>query len=360
MEGCDLKQSELDPCLFVGEKVVAIAYVDDLLFWSKDEEHIHELAIKLRAAGVDLEEEEDAAGFLGVKIEKNSDGLLELKQDGLIDRIIETLGLDDGSVHGKATPADLKPLVKDADGEDAHGDFSYSSVVGMLLYVSGHSHPELSYSVNCAARYMFSPKRSHEIALKRIGRYLKTVRGRGMVLNPTSDTLKVDCYPDADFAGMYGHEATDDPACVKSRTGCVINVANCPVMWQSKLQRETALSTMEAEIIALAHSCRELFPVMDMVASMCEVYQLPDPTTSMKVSIHEDNSGALILAETLPPQFAPRSKHCHVKTIWFREEIVKRGIFLLSIPSIDQLGDIFAKPLSRVAFERLRKKLMGW
>ena len=159
---------------------------------------------------------------------------------------------------------------------------------------------------------------------------------------------------------MYGHEKNDDPACVKSRTGYVITVADCPVLWASKLQQETAGSTMQAEIIALAHSMRELLPIMDMVESMSSVVGLPSPQTSMHVSIHEDNAGALILAETLPPQFTPRSKFYAIKTIWFREQIVLRGIKLLKIDTIEQLGDIFTKPLPKVTFEYLRKKLMGW
>ena len=76
--------------------------------------------------------------------------------------------------------------------------------------------------------------------------------------------------------------------------------------------------------------------------------------------IHEDNAGALILAETLPPQFTPRSKHYALKTIWFREEIVKRGIKLFKISTVEQLGDIFTKSLTKVTFEYLRKKLQGW
>ncbi len=208
MDVCGMKQSQFDPCLFVGDHVIAICYVDDILFWSKDDKHIHDLAMKLREAGVDLEQEDDAAGFLGVRIEKNKNGLLEMTQEGLIDRIIETLGLDVGTVHGKWTPAEVAPLVRDDSGEKAHGDFSYSSVVGMLLYLSGHPRPDITYAVNCAARYMFCPKHSHEKALKRLGRYLKATRTRGLILNPTSQTLKIDAYPDTDFADMYGHEKT--------------------------------------------------------------------------------------------------------------------------------------------------------
>ena len=159
---------------------------------------------------------------------------------------------------------------------------------------------------------------------------------------------------------MYGYESSSDPSCVKSRTGFVITVANCPVLWQSKLQTETALSTMEAEVVALAHSCRELFPIMDMVSLLGTKVGLPVSGATMKVSIHEDNAGALVLAETLPPQFTPRSKHYAIKTIWFREQIVQRKIKLFKIDTVEQVGDLFTKGLPRATFEYLRKKLMGW
>ena len=361
LETCGLEQSKFDPCLFVGDKVICVVYVDDLICWSKDTLEINNAALQLRDLGVDLEQEDDAAGFLGVTLERDPEtGLLEMKQTGLIKRIIEAVGLDDGSVKGKYTPSESKPLVKDVHGHAASGAFSYSSVVGMLLYLSGHTRPDITFAVNCCARYMFCPKHSHELALKRIGRYLKQTSDRGMVMSPSSDVCKIDAYPDADFAGMYGHEEHTDPACAKSRTGFIITFAECPVLWQSKLQTETALSTMEAEIIALSACCRELFPIIDMVSSVTKSVNLPIGKTTMNVSIHEDNSGALVLGKTLPPQFTPRSKYYAIKTIWFREEIFKRGIQLQKIDTIEQLGDIFTKGLTRVVFEYLRKKILGW
>jgi hypothetical protein len=166
-------------------------------------------------------------------------------------------------------------LVKDINGDLASGAFSYSSVVGMLLYLSGHTRPDITFAVNCCARYMFCPKHLHELALKRIGRYWEQTPDRGMVMNPSSDVCKIDAYPDADFAGMYGHEEHTDHACAKSRIGFIIIFADCPVFWKSKLQTETALSTMEAKIIALSACCRELLPIMDMVSSVTKSVQLP-------------------------------------------------------------------------------------
>ena len=103
------------------------------------------------------------------------------------------------------------------------------------------------------------------------------------------------------------------------------------------------------------------FLMMDMVGEIGSVVGLPTKDmTSMHVSVHEDNSDALILAETIPPQFTPRSKYYCTKTVWFREEIMKRGVSLKKIDTKEQLGGIFTKGLPRPQFEYLRKQLMGW
>ncbi len=134
---------------------------------------------------------------------------------------------------------------------------------------------------------------------------------------------------------MYGHKKPMDPSCVKSCSGFVITFADVPILWQSKLQTETALSTMDAKIIALAACCRELFPIIDMVESVTCSVNLPIGETTMQLSVHEDNSGALVLAKTLPPQFTPRSKYYASKTIWYWEEIHKCCIKLLKINSVE-------------------------
>ena len=78
---------------------------------------------------------------------------------------------------------------------------------------------------------MFCLRHCHELSLKRNGKCLKPTCSKQLILN-TSSNLNIDCYTDADFAGMYGHEKTNDLAYVKSRTGYVITVADCPALWQ--------------------------------------------------------------------------------------------------------------------------------
>ncbi|EJK50548.1 hypothetical protein THAOC_30426 [Thalassiosira oceanica] len=89
-----------------------------------------------------------------------------MRQDGLIERCIEAVGLDNATTRDTPCRPGI-PLTRDDEGEPALGDFNYASVVGMLMYLAGHTRPDIAYAVNCCARYMFNPKRSHEGQLSR-------------------------------------------------------------------------------------------------------------------------------------------------------------------------------------------------
>ena len=143
-------------------------------------------------------------------------------------------------------PHPLKVCPKDDSGDPASGMINYASVVGMMLYLCRHSRPDISFAVHQCARYTFAPKRPHKKVLIRIGRYLKGTIDKGLTLHPT-DKLTLDCYSDANFGGLWNYESPQDPHIVRSRTGYVINLCNCPVIWVSKLQTAIVFSTMEAE-----------------------------------------------------------------------------------------------------------------
>ena len=132
---------------------------------------------------------------------------------------------------------------------------SYSSGVGIFLYLSVHTRPYIYFTINGFKLYILPPKRSHELAFKRLSQYLKYTHDRGLVLDKSSDILKVDACTDAEFAGMYGQENINDTACSNSRTDFIITFADFPVLCIYRLQTETTLSTMEADTLALSHFC---------------------------------------------------------------------------------------------------------
>jgi len=91
----------------------------------------------------------------------------------------------------------------------------------------------------------------------RIGRYLLDTRKRGIIYKPDK-SKGLECYVDADFAGGWSQVDADNADNILSQTGYIIMNENCPILWVSHLQTEIALSTTEAEYIALSQSLRDV------------------------------------------------------------------------------------------------------
>jgi hypothetical protein len=258
----------------------------------------------------------------------------------------------------KQTPASNIPLGTDAEGDPFNEDWNYTQAIGMMLYLSSNSRPEIQFSVHQCARFTHSPRASHAQAVKRIAKYLAGMKERGLTFSPNPN-IKLDCYVDADFAGLWRYEDDQDPVCVKSRTD-VFTIAGCPVSWASKLQTEIALSTLEAEYIALSTAMREMLPMRRLFKEIGEKMKLKLKEKGLLHStVFEDNNGALALATA--PKLTPRTKHIAVKYHFFKDHIgEEKGIRIVKIESAFQKADIFTKGLPFVDFERIRGLLMGW
>jgi hypothetical protein len=203
-------------------------------------------------ANFDLSVKDDYAGYIGVDIIPQSDGTLLLSQTGLIERILTD------STSSKLTPA-AEILGPHKDASPFNDTYNYRSVIGKIGYLALNTRLEVSLANHQCARFSNDPRTPHGVALKRIGRYLLGTRDKGMIVHPTRD-LTLNCYADADFAGLFSTSDPDDPKSVKSRSGFIITLGTIPVAWGGGLQTETALSTMDAEYIALSKSLRILLP----------------------------------------------------------------------------------------------------
>jgi hypothetical protein len=241
-------------------------------------------------------------------------------------------------------------------------------------------------AVSQCARFTHNPKRSHELALEQIGQYLKGTKDRGLILQPAdAKEIKIDCYVDADFAGLWGYEHEQDPTSAKSRTGYVIFIQGCPIVWKSKIQGDVATSTMESEYNALSMSMRDVLPLLlltKIIANALGVTKIavaefqatkhkPEKsvqfeidiqfeTATFKTTLHEDNTGAMILAKMEPGRMTPRSKHYGVKHHWFRTKLKPNEIEIDRIDTKLQRADFLTKSLRTKTFEANRKLTMGW
>jgi hypothetical protein len=227
------------------------------------------------------------------------------------------------------------------------------------MYLSGNARLDIAYAVHQCARFSADPRMPHAVALKRIGRYLKGTRDQGFIIKPDK-RCNLDCYVDADFAGLWNCEDLQDPSVARSRTGYFITLGNTPVVWSSKLQTEIALSTMESEYIALSTALRALLPMRELQASISKSLKLPYSSKSNVSSVFEDNQAALTLATTNPPRMTPRSRHICVKYHWFRSHLSKDTIVVVPIDTEHQKANILTKADKTQKFRADRLLTMGW
>jgi hypothetical protein len=349
--------SKFDPCLLFKKDMMIVVYVDDVGISAKRKEDVDEMVERLRKKGFELTREGSFSEFLGIKFEKHSqDGSINMTQKGLINKIIEAAGMTDCNPNW--TPASTTPLGSDPDGEPMNETWNYRSIIGMLLYLTTNTRPDCALAVSQAARFSHAPKASHATAVKTIIRYLHRTSDKGMIVKPTG-VLGLENYVDASFAGNYGVEPPEDPVSVKSRTGIIIFLAGCPLIWKSQVQSSIALSTFHSEYAGLSHSMRILIPLRGLLLETVEKLNLPTAMTStIYCRVHEDNASALLLANS--QHLNNRNKYLAVKLHHFWSHVKPGIIEVVKCDTKLMLADPFTKPLVREIFERLRLLIMGW
>jgi hypothetical protein len=151
----------------------------------------------------------------------------------------------------------------------------------------------------------------HGEAIIYLIRYLKKTRDIGLRFKPDT-TLGFECYCDAYFSGNWNQAfAQHDPSMAKSQSGWVVFFAGCPIIWASKLQSQTTLSTTEAEYIAMSVALREVIPIMNLILEIKnEGHNVVCTEPYIYCKVFEDNSGALELARL--PKLCPSTKHINV------------------------------------------------
>jgi len=304
---------------------------------------------------------------LGIKIERKPDGTLEWTQPTLTQSILKDLKLDGEEIKGrqnkpnvKTVPANTTFLLTDHKDSADHNqkDVDYRHVIGKLLYLEKSTRPDISCAVHQCARHCDNLKIQHTAAVKRIGRYLLGTKDKGLIMRPNQEGM--ECWVDAAHASEWNNKtASNDPNTARSRMGCVITYAGCPMHWSSKMQTEIALSTTEAEYISLSQAMREVLPIIWLMEeARHQGIPVLNATPKIHCKVFEDNAGATEIANA--PKMRPRTKHLNIKYHHFREEVKKGTISIYHTRTEEQIADIFTKPLLEQPFTKFREKMMGW
>ena len=183
--------------------MVCVSHVDDCLCWFKDDKTFNKLIKTFKDDGDEfnweMTVEQDVTAFLGIQILQKKDGRYKLIQTGLINKVLNTTGMEDCNSKPAPCSGDGKPLGSDPEGAQAAEKWSHSSVVGMLLYLASNSRPDIAFAVHQCVCFTHSSKASHEAAILRICHCLQGTKEDGLIFTPATE-LNVNCCVNADFA----------------------------------------------------------------------------------------------------------------------------------------------------------------
>ncbi len=353
------KQCELDPCLLFRHDIMMIVYCDDVVFAARNREIIDAVINNIRNAGLELTVEGTFQDYLSVNYTKSTDGSVIMTQKGLIEKVLKAANMLTCST--STTPANIDPLPSDPDGEPMKESWNYRSIIGMLIYLSTNTRPDITFAVSQVARYGNNPKQSHAKAVKKILRYLRSTSDHGITFKPQNRSFfQIDLFVDADFAGRNRADPQSERNSARSRTGYIIRLNGCPLIWKSALQTSISTSTGESEYCALSEGLRQAIPVRNILSMMREVVTLPPEFSGEVGAVRawEDNSAALSLA--INHRFTPRNRFYNVKYHFFWSQVDDGTVVIKKVDTSMQLADYLTKGLSKEMFRACRKLNQGW
>ena len=338
LESIGFEQSAADPCVYIriSEPMAIIAvYVDDLILITKPEDVMQKLKKDL-ATSFKMKDLGKLHYCLGVCIEQDEDQkCLWLHQKQYLLDLIVKHGLTEANT--VSTPADLNVKLEKDDGVSKSVDpTTYQSIIGGLMYAATATRPDISYSVSMLSKFNSSPSEAHLTAAKRIIRYLKGTVNLGLKYCKSEEGQLIG-YADADWAGDL-----DDR---HSTSGNVFLMAGGAISWMSKKQATVALSTSEAEYVALSSATQEAVWLRRLLTDL-------KATPRELTVLMEDNQGAIAIARN--PVSHARTKHIDIRYHYVREALQEDTIDLCYCPTEEMVADLLTKPLSKGKFEKLR------
>ena len=275
--------------------------------------------------------------LLGITVVQGED-CISIHQKQYILRLVKRFRMEDAKP--VSTPADISVKLTKDDGVSKEVDSTeYQSLVGSLLYAAIATRPDISQAIGAASKFCSSPTQVHVTAAKRILRYLKSTADTVLTYCKSSGVSLVG-YSDADWAG--------DLDTRRSISGTLFLMSEGAVSWTSKIQSAVALSSSEAEYIALSMATQEATWMQKLLNDLHACVR--------PVKIMEDNQGAIAIAKN--PVAHGRTKHINIRFHYVRQAIEEGNIELEYCPTEVMIADIFTKPLSKQRFERLRQ-MMG-
>lgn len=225
-----------------------------------------------------------------------------------------------------SSPCDLsQKLISGSNESDP--DIPYREAVGSLLFLVQGTRPDLAFVVSNVSRFNDKHDESHWVAVKRIMRYVRGTIGYRLTYH--SDSLApIHGFVDADWA--------NDPDERRSFSGYAYLMAGGAVTWSCKRQSTVAVSSTEAEYVAMAFVAKEAIWLVRMIRQFGELES---------INIKCDNQSAMVVASR--EAFSARTKHIDVAHHFYRQHAASGLITLEYVPSNENIADCLTKPVGK-------------
>ncbi|GJR75666.1 retrovirus-related pol polyprotein from transposon TNT 1-94 [Tanacetum coccineum] len=297
-------------------------YVDDIIFASTNTKACdifsNEMSSKFQISMMG-----QMSFFLGLQVSQNPGGIF-INQSKFSLEILMKFGMD------SCDPVDTPMVDRLKLDEDPLGtpvdQTRFRSMVGSLMYLTA-SRPDLVFVVCMCARYQASPTKKHLEALKRVFRYLRGTINWGLWY-PKDTAMALTAYADADHAGCQDTR--------RSTSGSAQFLGDKLVSWSSKKQKSTAISTTEAEYIAMSGCCAQILWMRSQLSDYSFAFN--------KISLYCDRSAIALCCNNVQHS---QSKHIDILHHFIREQVEKGVVELYFVTTDYQLADIFTKALPR-------------
>lgn len=335
-------RSDYDACVYHrilpdGSFIYLLIYVDDMLIVAKNMLEINILKSQLKGV-FEMKNLGAAKKILEMEIHKNQKcGKLCLSLKDYIVRFFERFNM----FHAKPVTTPLATHFKlstqmSPQTEDERKQMTripYSSVVGSIMYAMVCTRPDISHAVIIVSRYMSCPGREHWLAVKWILRYLRGFVDLCLVYDKSTCFDKVTSFVDSDYAGDLDRR--------RSLTGYVLKLAGGLISWRATLQSTVALSTTEAEYMAITEAVKEALWLKGSVNSL---------------GLHQDSivvfcnrQSAIHLSKN--QMFHERIKHIDVRYHFVREHISHGDVMISEVTTEENQTNMLTKSISTCKFK---------
>lgn len=257
-----------------------------------------------------------------------------LSQKTYIQRMLERFGME--NCIPIKTPIEIKPPDRNPVLPIITSKKPYRELVGCLMHLMLATRPDLCFSVAFHSRFQSNASESGWKSLKRVLRYLQGTKDYGLFFPKNCET-QISAFADADWGNSQER---------KSTSGFVVKVFGATVSWASRKQRITALSSTEAEFIALASATCEVMWLKTLLSEMEINSQVP--------TIYEDNQSCI---HHCLKWDSKRLKHVDIKYNFVKDLVQTKRIDLKYVSSENQIADIMTKGLCNNKFCNFRNLL---